>query len=40
MRLGSRVWGIGKFFVLVGALGLTFLVFFGLAMRYASRPPK
>ena len=35
MRLGSRVWGIGKLFVLVGALGLTFLVFFGLAMRIA-----
>ena len=37
MRLGTRVWGIGKFFILVGALGLTFLVFFGLAMRIALR---
>ena len=37
MRLGTRVWGIGKFLVLVGALGLTFLVFFGLAMRIALR---
>jgi serine/threonine-protein kinase len=37
MRLGTRVWGIGKFLVLVGALGLTFLVFFGLAMRTALR---
>lgn len=37
MRLGTRVWGIGKFLVLVGALGLTFLVFFGLGMRMALR---
>ena len=37
MRLGTRVWGIGKFLLLVGALGLTFLVFFGLAMRMTLR---
>ena len=37
MRLGTRVWGIGKFLFLVGALGLTFLVFFGLSMRIALR---
>lgn len=37
MRLGTRVWGIGKFFLLVGALSLTFLVFFGLAMRMTLR---
>jgi beta-lactam-binding protein with PASTA domain len=37
MRLGTRVWGIGKFLVLAGALGLTFLVFFGLAMRMTLR---
>jgi serine/threonine-protein kinase len=37
MRLGTRVWGIGKFLILVGALGLTFLVFFGVAMRVALR---
>ena len=37
MRLGTRVWGIGKFLLLVGALGLTFLIFFGLAMRMALR---
>jgi eukaryotic-like serine/threonine-protein kinase len=37
MRLGTRVWGVGKIFLLVGALGLTFLVFFGLAMRVAIR---
>ena len=37
MRLGTRVWGIGKFLLLVGALGLTFLVFFGVAMRIALR---
>ena len=37
MRLGTRVWGIGKFLLIVGALGLTFLIFFGLAMRIALR---
>ena len=37
MRLGTRVWGIGKFLLLVGALGLTFLIFFGLAMRMTLR---
>jgi serine/threonine-protein kinase len=37
MRLGTRVWGIGKFLLLVGALSLTFLIFFGLAMRMALR---
>lgn len=33
--LRSRVWSLGKFFVLMGALGLTFLVFFGASMRVA-----
>ena len=33
--LRSRVWSLGKFFVLMGALGLTFLVFFGISMRVA-----
>ena len=33
--LQSRVWSLGKFFVLMGALGLTFLVFFGVSMRVA-----
>ncbi len=28
MRLGTRVWSVGKFFLLVGALGATFLLFF------------
>ena len=37
MRLGTRVWGIGKVLLIVGALGLTFLIFFGLAMRIALR---
>lgn len=37
MRFGTRMWGLGKFLVLVGALGLTFLIFFGLAMRVALR---
>ena len=33
--LRSRVWSLGKFFVLMGALGLTFLVFFSVSMRVA-----
>ena len=33
--LHSRVWSLGKFFVLMGALGLTFLVFFSVSMRVA-----
>ena len=37
MRLGTRVWSVGKFFLLVGALGATFLVFFGISMRVALR---
>jgi serine/threonine-protein kinase len=37
MRLGTRVWGIGKFLLVAGALGLTFLIFFGLSMRIALR---
>lgn len=37
MRLGTRVWSVGKFFLLVGALGATFLIFFGLSMRFALR---
>jgi beta-lactam-binding protein with PASTA domain len=37
MRLGTRVWSVGKFFLLVGALGATFLIFFGVSMRMALR---
>ena len=37
MRFGTRVWGLGKFLVLAGALGVTFLVFFGIGMRVALR---
>ena len=37
MKIGSRVWGLGKFLLLVGALGVTFLVFFTLSMRVALR---
>jgi len=37
MRLGTRVWSVGKFFLLVAALGATFLVFFGISMRMALR---
>ncbi len=37
MPFGTRVWSFGKLLVLVGALGLTFLIFFGLAMRVALR---
>jgi serine/threonine-protein kinase len=35
MPLGTRVWSLGKLFVLAGALLTTFLVFFGLSMRAA-----
>src|SRR3970282_326978 len=35
MPFGSRVWSLGKFFVLMGTLGLTFLAFFGVSMRVA-----
>jgi eukaryotic-like serine/threonine-protein kinase len=37
MRLGTRVWSVGKFFLLVGALGATFSLFFLLSMRAALR---
>jgi beta-lactam-binding protein with PASTA domain len=35
MRFGTRVWGAGKVLLLVGALGVTFLVCFGISMRVA-----
>jgi len=35
MRFGTRVWGLGKFLVLIGALGATFLLSFGVSMRIA-----
>jgi serine/threonine-protein kinase len=35
MPLRSRVWSLGKFLVLMGALGLTFLISFGISMRVA-----
>jgi len=35
MPLGTRVWKLGQLLLLAGALGLTFLVFFGIAMRAA-----
>jgi serine/threonine-protein kinase len=37
MRLGTRVWGLGKLLVLIGALGATFLLFFGISIRVALR---
>lgn len=37
MRLGTRVWGIGKILLLIGGLFATFFVFFGLSMRVALR---
>lgn len=37
MKLGSRVWGVGKFLLLLGALGATFLLFFFFSMRVALR---
>ena len=37
MPLGTRVWGLGKFLLLVGALGATFVLFALVAMRVALR---
>ena len=37
MRFGTRVWGFGKILILMAALGGTFLLFFGVAMRVALR---
>lgn len=37
MRLGTRVWSLGKLLVLIGALGATFLIFFGVTVRVALR---
>jgi eukaryotic-like serine/threonine-protein kinase len=37
MRFGTRVWSLGKLLLLAGALGVTFLIFFGLSMRVALR---
>jgi eukaryotic-like serine/threonine-protein kinase len=37
MKFGTRVWGIGKILFLVGAWGVTFLVFFFISMRVAMR---
>ncbi|HEX5110599.1 MAG TPA: PASTA domain-containing protein [Vicinamibacterales bacterium] len=37
MKFGTRVWGIGKLLFLVGAWGVTFLVFFFISMRVAMR---
>jgi eukaryotic-like serine/threonine-protein kinase len=36
-QLGTRVWGLGKLLVLIGALGATFLLFFGISVRVALR---
>ena len=37
MPLGTHVWSLGKLFLLVGALGATFVLFALLAMRVALR---
>jgi len=37
MQLTTRVWGLGKLLLLVGALAATFLVFAAVAMRIALR---
>ncbi|HEY1303684.1 MAG TPA: PASTA domain-containing protein [Vicinamibacterales bacterium] len=37
MPFGTRVWGFGKTLVLIGALGATFLISFGVSMRIALR---
>jgi len=37
MRFGTRVWSLGKLLLLIGALGATYLLFFGVSMRVALR---
>jgi serine/threonine-protein kinase len=37
MPLGTRVWSLGKFLLLLAALAATFFVFAGIAMRVALR---
>jgi beta-lactam-binding protein with PASTA domain len=37
MRFGTRVLSVGKLFLVVGALGATYLLFFGISMRVALR---
>jgi eukaryotic-like serine/threonine-protein kinase len=37
MALGTRVWGVGRWLVLAGALAATFVVFFAAAARIAIR---
>lgn len=37
MAFGTRIWKLGRLLLLVAALGATFLVFFGLALRVALR---
>jgi eukaryotic-like serine/threonine-protein kinase len=37
MRFGTRVWSAGKFLLLLGALGATFLLFFVVSVRVALR---
>jgi len=37
MPFRTRVWSFGKFLLLIGALGATFLLFFGLSIRVALR---
>lgn len=37
MPFGTRVWGVGKLLVLVGALAATYLLFAAVAMRVALR---
>ena len=33
MRIGTRVWNVGKIFILIAALGATFLAFLGISLR-------
>jgi serine/threonine-protein kinase len=37
MPFGTRVWSAGKLLLLVGALGATYLIFFGVSLRVALR---
>jgi beta-lactam-binding protein with PASTA domain len=37
MPLGTRVWGLGKLLLIIGALAATYVLFAGVAMRVALR---
>ena len=37
MPIGTRVWGLGKLLLIIGALAATYVLFAGVAMRVALR---